>query len=496
MTDYIDELEKDEIYFRDRWQFEQKYDFLPDPTADQSDYRQEFYFFIPDALQVNASTYNSKQFYRDLTNLIRLKTPVLTLQELADLNFAPSPMNKIEKLRQSKQTKKNRSQLEDELKLLGNVFRSALRKKGRELLHILTAKKRDLFLSEADHFFEELDHFLFQYEHLKSQTLSEWKSASIDEHFHYLSRFLHHCMDQYLIQLLDEIRTQKEKAYQSIDERLTNLLKKTQSEISLDPSQSEEESEKIVYTKSLLDKFFLDSLRLNIDHFSPQKKYQNIVGAFAAAIAMLVFSLLFMWKGQYILIDSTPFIALTVLLYVLKDRIKEGIKGVTAHQSLGWMSDFTTKIRSYDKTKTLGVIRESFSFVDQSHVPDEITQIRNREFHTVVESFKRPETVIYYQKKIRINRKPEGMESRRFMLNLIFRFNVRHFLDKASNPYSPYRVLDPSNNQLKVLSMPKVYHLNIIIKTTVKKGSRSPRIDFRKVRVVADKNGIKRIESP
>jgi len=496
MTEFSDELERDEIYFRDRWQFEQKYDFLPDPTVDQNDYTQEFYFFVPNALQINRSTYSIKQFYRDLTNLIRFKTPVFTLEELTDLSFHPSPLARIKSLKNRKQNRKMVGKLEDELNLLGNVFRSAVRKRCQELSRILHQKRYDEFVLQTNEFCKELDLFLSVYEKTHGDIMNHWAQPSIHEHFQYLSHFIHHSTDQYLIQLLERVRSHKTDKLNKIDERLTNLLLDTQSEISLSPSQSEEEGEKVVYTKSLLDKFFLNSLLLNIDHFSPKKKYQNVIGAIAAGIAMLIFSILLMWQGQYFLIDSAPFIIITVVLYILKDRIKEWIKALTSHQFIGWISDYATKIRSHNDKYTLGILKERFSFIGEEELPDDIIQIRNREFHTVVESFKRPENILYYQKKMRIYRKPQDLETRRFMLNIIFRFNIRHFMDKASNPFSPYSLLDEETHKLKVMSLPKVYHLNLIVKTTIEKGNSPAKVELMKVRVIADKNGIKRIEYP
>ncbi|NGX57418.1 MAG: hypothetical protein K940chlam3_00309 [Chlamydiae bacterium] len=494
MTHFSDELEGDEIYFRDRWQFEQKYDFLPDPSVKTNDYTQEFYFYIPNALQINSDTYTTKQFYRDQTNLIRYKTPMFTLKELADPSFAPSPIAKIYSHKEI--TEENQELVQEEIKLLGNVFRSAIRKKGQELSQIIGLEKYDEFVNQANEFCDDVQNFLEFFEKIKTEMNHLWGSPSIEEHFSYLTFFVNHSLDQYMIQLLERVRTHSTKKLKSIDKRLSELLLRTQAEIPIEPSQTEEQGEKVVYTKGLLDKFFLNALLLKIDRFSPRQRYKNVIGAVAAGIAMLFFTVLWVWQGQFFIMNSEPFIIITVLLYILKDRIKEWIKSMTHHRHLGWFSDYTTKIWSPDDKHVLGVLKEKFSFIEEDEVPHEIDAIRNLEFHSVVESFKRPECILYYQKKMRIHRKPTELETRRFMLNIIFRFNIRHFMDKASNPYSPYRMLEEETQDLKMRELPKVYHLNIIVKTTIEKGNQPKKIEITKVRIVADKNGIKRVEYP
>lgn len=494
MTHFSDELEGDEIYFRDRWQFEQKYDFLPDPSVDHNDYTQEFYFYVPKSLQVNQDTYLPKQFYRDQTNLIRYKTPVFTLRELSDPSCTPSPIAKITSLKEI--TEKNQEEIEKELKLLGNIFRSALRTKGQRLTKVLLQKDFETFSTETNQFCDEIDHFLEVYHQLKSEINEKWTSPSIEEHFRFLTYFINHSTDQYLIQLLERVRAESTKKLKSIDKRLSDLLLRTQALIPMEPDQTEEEGEKVVYTKGLLDKFFLDALLLDIDRFSPRQRYRNFIGAIAAGVAMMVFSLFLVLQGHYFHFNSEPFIVITIFLYILKDRIKEWVKAITHHRYLGWISDYTTKIRSPDGKHILGILKEKFSFIDEDEVPEEITAIRNKEFHKVIESFKRPELIMYYQKKMRIYRKPRELEKRRFMLNVIFRFNFLHFMDKASNPYSPYCMLEEKTSELTIKELPKVYHLNIIVKTTVTKGNQPSKVDLTKVRIVIDKNGIKRVEYP
>jgi len=61
-----------------------------------SHYRINTYIFIPNSLDVNPETYSKADFYRDVQNYIRLKTPVLILREF--ITHSNSPLVSIEKI--------------------------------------------------------------------------------------------------------------------------------------------------------------------------------------------------------------------------------------------------------------------------------------------------------------------------------------------------------------------------------------------------------------
>ena len=54
------------------------------PSAAVSDFMMDTWIFIPDSLYINAKTYPKSNFYRDFRALVRLITPVYTLEEVAD----------------------------------------------------------------------------------------------------------------------------------------------------------------------------------------------------------------------------------------------------------------------------------------------------------------------------------------------------------------------------------------------------------------------------
>ena len=73
--------------------------------------------------------------------------------------------------------------------------------------------------------------------------------------------------------------------------------------------------------------------------------------------------------------------------------------------------------------------------------------------------------MINYKKKVVIYGDPKSDLSTQ-SLNIIFRYDIRNFLAKASDPYEPYVTLDSETLDLTHTLLPKVYHINIILKNS------------------------------
>jgi len=504
MDSFIKELEIGDIHLRDLWQFELKSEFFPLSTFKKNTYTQEFYLFIPNSLQMNEETYNKSQFYRDQTNLIRYKTPEFQLKDLYDKNNDKSPLFRLSSLRHLIPDVKNLPIVEDELKLLGNIIRSALRERIRtlteKLRQVQMKKNEEKLYGEVKSFCEDLEKLRKYYLEMQSEFLEKWSSETMQNHFLYLDEFISNSINYYLTGYLERLRKAKLSNLQKMTTILGEVLaqeKGHRKKILQEPAITDEnsvENEFILYRSGLLNKFILDALLLNTTRSSLLKRFRNLVGSISAGIAMLFFFVLFVWQGEVFIINSIPFILITVFLYIIKDRMKEGLKTLSYRQFAQWFSDYITDIRSSDDRYTLGRMTESFSFVGEEKLPKEITRIRNREFHAVLEAFKRPEHVIYYKKKITMFQQSRSADARRNALNIIFRFNISQFLRKADDPIHEYVTVAPQSLQFIRAHLPKVYHLNIIMKNTYIEENKQTKIVLKKFRVVIDKNGIKRIE--
>jgi hypothetical protein len=505
MEVFWDDLDSGEVHLRDRWQFTLKSEFFPHSGDSKSQYIQEFYLFIPNSLQINQNTYSKAEFYLDQSNFIRYKTPEFTFKQLLNKSDLRSPLTRVYQLCEEEDNPANRDKLSYELKLLANVVRSLLRMEIKNLVHMIDLKDPIVPGEEIDVAIHQLEKDIRQlhktYNEVKDRFQEKWKDPIFYRQLHYIDEFMGYAINHYLTGLLESIRLCGRTDLANSDKLLSNLLiEETRLNDLFAAAHAIKhkkidtaEGESILYRQSLLNKFVLDPLQLTTNRYSAEVQVQHWIGAMSAGVAMLVYFSLYVWLGTKFILNSLPFIFLTVFFYVLKDRMKEWLRLYTVQHISRWFPDFKTKIKSLTKKK-IGLLKEVFSFIDPSQLPSEIVQSRNAEFHAVLETYQRPETVLFYKRIVEINNTQSSPESRRYGLNVIFRFNIHKFLRKASDPYEIILNIDQITKKLVALRLPKVYHLNLIIKSTTLIAGLEPKVQLKKFRLVIDKNGIKRIE--
>lgn len=502
MDRFWEEFENGEIHCRDKWQFELKSEFVPIAGQKQSGYIQEFFIFIPDALHVNSETYSKSDFFKARTSLIHLVTPELTFDELLDLNHLRSPLAQLKNLQASIQQKASMQAMEMELKLFANVFRGTLRNAVYPLIQDLeTAKTEQEFLNcdtKIHRLLNDIQHIQQAFDQQKEEILKYPEGLVLLHFFEYIRDVMSISLNSSIASLLEAVRHKAQPSLQACDSELSKLLlrEKAYREKELkEPDAFDKDgvqNEGVLYQSGLLNKFILDALFLKTERQATDEKFRSLIGSFAAAIAMLLYLLLFIWQGAIFVINSLPFMLFTVLIYVVKDRIKEELKSLSYKHVFKWFPDFTTKISLTEDSNTIGKVQESFSFISEKEVPIEVSQLRNQGFQSYLEMIRRQEKVIYYKKKVIIL---DRMDAQLKGLKTIFRYDIHSLLVKGSNAYEPYVTLDSETLELTRIMLPKVYHINIVLKNYYTTSDLKEKIEYRKFRLIVDKEGIKRIES-
>lgn len=493
------DLNEGAINFRDNLQFELKSEFPINTVWQKNVFRQEIYMFIPDTLQINRQTYLTDFFYMDQTNLIRYQTPVLTLAELIDDQYQRSPFYHLKTLLAKPLNAKVKAEIVDEMQLFASIFRSALRKQMRRMVLDLQHHHFPQSIDDADLLLAEIVHVMEFFKEFKATFKNKIRDEQLCEHLSHIDEYFIDTIEYYLTGYFDRIKIflPEDKTLQNKIGSLLIAVGDYRRVNRLEPTSSEEPEiyhESILHRLGLLNKFVKEALRLKTDRLALQERYGQAIGSLAAGIAMSVYMTLFAialltWVNPPFVFTSFPIILIAVVLYILKDRLKESLKVIYKHQAFRWFPDFTTKIET-PKGEPLGEIKEYFSFIDEKIVPPNILAIRSSDFHEELPALKRHESIMEYKRDVQLYHHPNKADTRLSDLVTIFRFNVHRFIQKANDSLQTYLSLDKKNLTLVHEYLPKVYHLNIIIRSTYQ--NKEEEID--KFRVVVDKTGIKRVE--
>lgn len=496
--DFWNELNEGEIHTRDSLQFELKSEFFLNPRLKHNIYKQEIYIFIPNSLQINSDSYSKQQFYLDETNLIRYKTPLISLLDLVNPDYSPSPIARLHHLLNKSDPSLFVTIASDELKLFAAIFRGTMKERVSKIMKGLKMEDTITTSQSISHLCSEISDVCLKFRQLQEIAQSRSDFPQLLRHFKYIDEFVSSVIDEFLVILLKQYRTLDidDRHTQRIITQLIIKEKLYRKRKNLGPKTSKGHlfaNESILYRQGLLHRFVLESLMLKNVRFSSEEKHRHVLGAIAAGFAMLVYMGLLAWNASSLVINSFSFIFLAVFLYVLKDRIKEGFKTLYSKQAHHWFPDYSTEIINFKNFK-VGRLSENFAFINSKQLPNGFLKIRNHRFHEELQALHRHETIIQYKREMTLTPPIPYSEDRRRAVTVIFRLNIHRFLQKASNAFQTNLTLDTYTQEISEKLLPKVYHLNLIIRNFFLQEDLTSKIEIKTYRVVVDKNGIKRVE--
>lgn len=496
---FLDELKEGTIQLHDDLQFELKLEFQTHSKTKNNIFIQEFYLFIPESLVINSETYTKNDFYVDETNFIRYKTPNFTFKELLNPLSKKSPLNIILKM-----DLENDHQLKliiNEIKLFGNIFRSTLRNETFFLVHQMQTKKQNLeILAESIHdFLDNVSKTHSRFLYVLNQLIEKHQNLNLTENLKFVDEFITNIIEYYLTGFLKNLRNFQSPILSLCDKKFCEvLIFESNHRKSLLPQitnlTGQKHQEMIAYRQALLQKFMLEALQLKSNRTAASENHGTLFQSIAAGSAMLIYMILFTltWASSTFVINSIPFVLSLVVFYILKDRIKEGVKSYYAQKAVEWFSDYKTKIYSEDGS-ALGFLKENFYFINKEKLDPEIDKVRNDGFHNHLETLHRHETIMLYKREVSLISPPNELTLLN-ELNMIFRYNIHRFLEKASDPIQYRAILDEETFEINTEQIPKVYHLNIVMKEINNIG-KAEESKIKKFRVILDKRGISEVEN-
>jgi hypothetical protein len=490
----------------DRYQFESSFDFdiRSNNNEKNKKYQIDMYIFIPENISINSDTYTRDNFYKDLRNYLRIKTPDLFKLCSNENSLLSLPwLQKYLSFHLSSDKKRRICNVVvEEIKLFGSYINKKLKEfqlsfESNNLDKNLIKKIYYTILSFRKNYIIKLKNkeILFDSEIIKALLL-------IDEYISYQ-------LENTLTKILKRQNTEK----QDIESILRYELEYRSNNIDIVSIDNEEEKnrENYYYRMGLLKKYVYDVLFLKTVTLKKEKIYKNIFASLGASLAaswatfadFSKTSLIVKNDGSFIRVFLFMFIG--IIAYVFKDRLKELSREYFNDRFKKNLPDYEIKIfhkyfneHGQEKNIFIGKSVEFMRFLKKNTVPNEILYIRNLGNRSEIDP-ERKEVIIHYSKKINFDERiiKDELIGVRFIRDNI-RYDISSFLAKLDDPEKNFDYFHSKNGVVSVKA-PKVYHLNIIFKYFIEyenkyKKTKKVEVDYERIRVVLNKKGIVRIE--
>lgn len=491
-----------EIEGHDRTQFEVKLNLDPATGNYSTDrpyerFGAELYFFIPKNLGVDGSNFSKDQFYDSILRHVRFKTPELTYADLLDPACRESPLNALHFALKTLLDGPN-TRMSDEAirqgKLLGCFASRFMRNSTRQLRRAILAKQvnLDLLDSYLDNALEILRRFRQIWPRFEAGGLITRRLAVelrwVDE---YLSYRWENCLATLAAAFAKAELPSPERLAQLAADEMTH--RRAHGYVCLD-DESLSTREYYAYRLSALKRHITSVLYLDARLVTQNwKMISNLIAAAGAGIAAAFSGYFTIKSGMYVSVQNMMmFLGLAVVIYVLKDRIKDISKEKLMHTMKRRFPDYVRDVTDAETGETLGRIEERLGLVSKERLDATVREVRSN-VHKVELDDEREETVVVYRTNAKVNQPLNGEPLRR--LKLILRFNVQDYLGRLDNPLSAIRYFDAKTGAFRTDLAPKVYHLNVICRLARwDEWDRLPRTSLLRVRIVLNKDGIVRIE--
>ena len=480
------------VTIHDRFQFEMKLNYKPQGEKSFTRYDIATWIFIPGSLDINRRTYMKDDFYNDIQTHIRFKTPTVPLRNVA--KGEDSPFGKLAKSFDGLTARNGAAaepDAENQVKIFCCIVKSAIRDHISLIGRHKDPQNTSYLVAE---YVKDIEEITSKYRALR-RTL---RAATTDNRkfskYLFGDEYISLLVESYTFGLLDRVKVLKDTSGDSPDqEKLLDLIRKEteyRRENGYRSIPSEDSTNEVfLFRRGVLKKFAESILYLNTRTKREGILVEQIIFGSVAGLAMaFATAVAFFSQAQYGNFTAPFFVAL-VVSYMFKDRLKDLMRTYVSNKLRNVLFDHRMKILV--GAQKIGETRESFDFLEESRLSEEVRKIRDMDHITEIENDLRGEKIILYHKQVEIlsNRLREVYHNFPIEgINDIMRFNVSRFLYRMDNPKQSLPIL--LDRGYGKTSGERVYHLNMVVRYSMGTHARYDRF-----RIVLNKDGIKRIEA-
>lgn len=431
---------------------------------DINEFKINTWIFVPNNLDINRNTYSKEQFYRDVKTNIRLITPIYTLKEVLTEGRGPFPRLKkaIEQLSANPEDAVLTEHYSYQVKMLMCIVKSALR---READAICTTESARKILALTREYIENIRAIQTRYRRYRTSLNSEILTDEQIQFFIFGDEFLGNIIEQHSYEIMRRLK--KNSVFNDIKPLLTHLIKdeidykKSQGFMVLE-SKDERRNSLLILQRGILKKFVESDLFLHIVKKADGAFAKQVYYGIAAAIAMIFATVISFVATQRYGSFTTDLFVILVISYVFKDRIKDVMRFYfTSTMSKKY---FDAKLKLSIRNQEIGVLKESFDFIEEEKLPEDISALRSRTPLVEAENRVYSEKIILYRKRLHLSHKEieKYKEYKLTGVNDITRFNLTQYLQKMDNPSIPLYNLNEFEGYETIEGV-KVYSLYFIL---------------------------------
>mgnify|MGYP007069857013 CR=1 FL=1 len=448
----------------DKFSIEFKIGFSGSSKLRENNFSINSWIFIPNGLDINSSTYNNDQFYKDVKSNIRLITPRYLLCDIVSNEAVPynNIRNAFNKTASSP-TETNVTDYIFQTKMFTTIFNSSLREETDCIINI---KNKAEIIAKCTDYLKNVKDILSSYRKLRE--IIDVPSLTEDDkkEFSFADEYMSHNVDIQTIAIIKHLESLHDESFNHLIASMKKIVQdEKEYKISMGYYYSIDgdggNNRELVAHHRLLKKHIESALYLKINTIQDGTVAKQVVFGVSAGIAMVITTLIALPFQKYLGNYPILIFIILVIAYMLKDRLKEIMRSLFAYQLKGRYFDNKTVISI--KNSETGWEKEGMDFITADKTPQEVLNIRNRS-HLDSNNGVSDEKIILYRKKVFIDN--EILKSRYNYdftgINDITRFHIFHFTQKMDNPQVTLDILN-DDGEVHTNTTEKTYTLYIVM---------------------------------
>jgi hypothetical protein len=267
-------------------------------------------------------------------------------------------------------------------------------------------------------------------------------------------------------------------------------------------SMPRREIEHLEFRRHVLKRFTSSVLWLEPEVKPASTWVLHFLYAIAASVAMAFATAAALWNPTgmtgaegFLNAGFFKWAVVVIIAYAAKDRIKALLQTLFQDVVSRHFPDRSWRVRDATKRHELATMEEQSGFIPFEQLPREVLEVRRTTRLSVLEEEARPETVLYHKKEVTVDRDlVRAIEPRYDAITEVYRLDLRRWLAHTDDPKREFVFADPDEGVIARASAPRVYNLGIVYR--LKRAGGTPEESrWRRVRVVVNRKGIRRIET-